>query len=177
MVSANRAFRLPPSKISSARSSPSVIGIGAARSSTSCRTDPIGSVSSMIERPILVAPVSAPDGPRTGLRAWLARAAGKPLGLAFTRHGEGPALPTAYAARNDRRQRGNVAPPALARSPGRSGIGAALLGDTHRLPRDRDAVKRDVEKTMYVQIVELKPTSPMSLMGGQKIKSDAWCPP
>jgi hypothetical protein len=37
----------------------------------------------------------------------------------------------------------------LARPPSSSGIGAALLDDTPRLPRDRDAVKRGIAKTMY----------------------------
>jgi len=67
---------------------------------------------------------------------------------------EGPALPTAYAARNDRRQRGDVSPPALARSSCRSGIGAALPDDPLRLPRDRDTVKCDADKTVYIQLFD-----------------------
>ena len=153
-MAARRSFRLPPSKISRARSSPSVTGIGSGRSNNTIRPEPVGSARSMIDRPILAAPVSAPDELRTGLRAWLARAAGEPLGLAFTRHVRGPALPTAYAARNDRRQRGNVSPPALARPPSRSGIGAALPDDALRLPRDRDPVKCDADKILYIQSFE-----------------------
>jgi hypothetical protein len=93
---ANRSLRLLPSKISIARSSPSVTGTGSGRSGTNRRTGPIGSVSSMIERAALVAPVSAPDGSRSGRRAWLARAAGEPLDLHFTWHVRAPAPPTAY---------------------------------------------------------------------------------
>ena len=148
-VSANSSFRLLPSKISIARSSPSVTGVGSGRSSTNRRTEPIGSVSSMIDRPILVAPVSAPDGSRTGRRAWLARAAGEPLDLHFTWHVRVPRCRRPTQRGMTAGNAGNVSPPALARSPSRSGIGAALPDDTPRLPRDRDAVKRDVAKTLY----------------------------
>lgn len=149
-VLANKSFRPPPSKISRARSSPSVIGIGSGRSNTTCRTKPIGSVRSTIDRPILAAPVSAPDGSRTGRRAWLARAAGEPLGLAFTRHVRGPAPPTAYAARNDRRQRGNVSPPALARPLNQNGIGAAGSDGPINVPWASAYVKREVGKKRHI---------------------------
>ena len=148
-----RAASKSPHQCSRSSTSASVTGIGSGRSTTNCRTEPIGSANSMTDRAIR-APVSAPDGSRTGRRAWLARAAGEPLGLAFTRHVRGPAPPTAYAARNDRRQRGNVSPPALARPPGASGIGAVLPGDTYRLPRDRDTVKCVADKTVYTQLFE-----------------------
>jgi hypothetical protein len=148
-VLAKSSFRLFPSKISIARSSPSVTGTGSGRSSTDRRSEPIGSVG-LIDWPVLVAPVSAPDGSRSGGRAWLARAAGEPLDLHFTWHVRAPAPPTAYDIEGwPPTAQGNFSPPALARSPGRSGIAAALPDDTPRLPRDRGAVKREIAKTLY----------------------------
>ncbi len=75
-------------------------------------------------------------------------AAGEPLGLAFTWHVRGPALPTAYAAGMTAATR-ECFPTCPSRGHGQERHWRALPDDTYRLPRDRDAVKRGIAKTVY----------------------------
>ena len=91
----SNCLRLSPNMISRARSSSSRIGTSPERAHSTLGTELPRSFRSPNSCPILVAPVSAPNRTLTGLRA-LARAAGKPLILAFTEHVRGPAPPAVY---------------------------------------------------------------------------------
>ena len=84
-----RSVSKSPHQCSRRSTSAAVTGIGSGRSITNCRTELIGSASSMTARATR-APVSAPDGSSSGRRAWLARAAGEPRGLDFTWHVRAP---------------------------------------------------------------------------------------